>query len=326
MTRRIPKTVGVVTPGGDAPGMNAAIRAVVRKAIFEGFKVKGIRRGYRGLAEGEIVDMDLRSVGGIINRGGTLLRTARCPEMKEKSYRDICVKELRKAKIDALIIIGGDGSMRSGGALGREYGLAVVHIPASIDNDIPGTDLTIGFDTAVNTAVEAIDKIRDTATSHERLFVVEVMGRNSGSIAVEVGLACGAEAIIIPEIEFDIDELCDRLKEGRERGKTSSIVVVAEGVVGGAPEMARKLGLRTQMDVKVAILGHMQRGGAPTALSRTLAARLGILAVDVLKSGQRGKTVALHKGRLMVNTISKLEGQKKGVDREEFRIATILAR
>ncbi|MBI5078583.1 ATP-dependent 6-phosphofructokinase, partial [Candidatus Saganbacteria bacterium] len=234
------KTIAVVTPGGDAPGMNAAIRAVVRSAVFNGLKVYGIERGWLGLIEGKVRDMELQSVGGIINRGGTILHTYRCPEFRQKSVRKKAIENLRAFGIEGLVVIGGDGSLRASRVLYREFGVPIINIPASIDNDIYGTDYSIGFDTAVNTALEAIDKIRDTAASHERVFVIEVMGRNNGFIALDVALVAGAEAVIIPEVPYDLAAVGKKLQYGQQRGKSSFIVVVAEGAVR-AEEAAKYL-------------------------------------------------------------------------------------
>lgn len=323
VTKKI-KTIGVVTPGGDAPGMNCAIRAVVRTAILNGLKVYGIERGWQGLVEGKIRDLELQSVGGIINRGGTILHTHRCPEFKQKAVRKKAVETLKAFNIDGLVVIGGDGSLRASYELYREFGVSIVNIPASIDNDIYGTDYSIGFDTAVNTALEAIDKIRDTATSHERVFVVEVMGRNNGFIALDVGLVAGAEAIIIPEVPFDLNEIARKLKYGQQRGKSSFIVVVAEGAIK-AEEVAAYLRRKTNLDVRVSILGHIQRGGAPTALSREAACKLGARAVELLIKGKKALMVGMISDRIVETPVELVLRRKKKIDLSAYKLANMLS-
>lgn len=256
------KRIGVLTSGGDAPGMNAAIRAVVRKAIYHDLEVYGIYGGYSGLLKGKIERLGLGSVGDIIHRGGTILFTARCEEFKTKEGQLAGIDQLKKAGIEGLVVIGGDGSYRGAKAL-TEYGFPCVGVPGTIDNDIPGTQFTIGFDTSLNTAIDAIDKIRDTATSHERTFVIEVMGRNAGDIALWSGLAGGAETILIPEENYDIKEICQRLLKSHERGKKYSIIVVAEGAASGI-ELGKQIKELTNFDTRVSVLGHIQRGGTPT--------------------------------------------------------------
>ena len=318
------KSIGVITPGGDAPGMNCAIRAVVRTAIFNGLKVYGIERGWSGLVEGKIIDLELKSVGGIINRGGTILHTHRCPEFKQKPIRRKAVDNLRAFDIDGLVVIGGDGSIHASYDLYKEFGIPIVNIPASIDNDIYGTDYSIGFDTAVNTALEAIDKIRDTAMSHERVFVIEVMGRNNGFIALDVGLVAGAEAIIIPEVPYDLKAIAQKLKYGQQRGKSSFIVVVAEGAVK-AEEVAKYLRRITDLDVRVSILGHVQRGGAPTALSREAACKLGARAVELLKSGKKALIVGLVSDKIIETPIEEVLRRKKQIDLSVYKLASMLS-
>ena len=314
------KTIGIITPGGDAPGMNVAIRSVVRSAIFKGLKVIGIERGFDGLIHGEIREMDLGSVSGIIGRGGTILKTIRCKEFKKKNIRKIAIRNLRRAKIDALVLIGGDGSMRAGALLARESKIPIMHIPASIDNDIPYTDDTIGFDTAVNTALQAIDKIRDTASSHERVFVIEVMGREAGHLAIEVGLTAGAEAILVPEIKTSVKKTCEVLKDGMLRGKKSSIVVVAEGFASGH-EVAAEIKKALKLNVRVSILGYIQRGGSPTADSRKLASVLGARAVDLLSKGQKNKMLGLVGNKVVATDLSKVFRAKKKINLEDYRLA-----
>jgi 6-phosphofructokinase 1 len=323
MSKKI-KTLAVITPGGDAPGMNTAIRAVVRAALFSGAKVYGIERGWSGLIEGKIVNMELHSVGGIINRGGTILHTHRCPEFKQKAQRKKAFENLRAFNIEGLVVIGGDGSIRASCELSREFGMPIINIPASIDNDIYGTDYSIGYDTAVNTAVEAIDKIRDTATSHERVFVIEVMGRQNGFIALDVGLVSGAEAIIIPEIAFNLDAIAQKLKYGQQRGKSSFIVVVAEGAAG-AEEVADHLKKRTGMEVRVSVLGHMQRGGSPTALSREVACKLGARAVQLLIEGKSSLMVGMLSDKIVETPIEEVIHRKKKIDLAAYKLANMLA-
>jgi len=319
------KTIGILTTGGDASGMNAAIRAVVRTAIFNGLKVYGIKRGFRGLIDGEIEELGAQSVSGIINRGGTILKTIRCPEFKEKKNQKIAVENIKCFGIDALVVIGGNGSLAGGGALYYDWKIPVVNIPASIDNDLPYNDYTIGFDTAVNTALEAIDKIRDTATSHDRVFVVEVMGRDNGLIALEVALASGAEAVLIPEIKPDLKKVCELLDKGHRRGKHSSIIIVAEGVMSGyeAAKQIRKM--TTGLEVRVSVLGYMQRGGSPTAFSRAIAARLGEKAVEVLLEGKYGKMVGVIGKDLIATDIKKVLRTKKTIDISDYQLVGVLS-
>ncbi|MCQ6273426.1 6-phosphofructokinase [Bacillus sp. V3B] len=291
------KKIGVLTSGGDAPGMNAAVRAVVRKAIYHNVEVYGIIGGYAGLISGNIEKLELGSVGDIIHRGGTVLFSARCDEFKTKEGQLKGVEQLKKAGIDGLVVIGGDGSYRGAKAL-TEHGFPCVGVPGTIDNDIAGTQFTIGFDTALNTVIDAIDKIRDTATSHERTFVIEVMGRNAGDIALWAGLAGGAETILIPEENYNMEEICNRLKRGQERGKKHSIIVVAEGVASGV-ELGKRIKELTDFDTRVSVLGHMQRGGSPTAFDRVLASRLGARAVELIMAGQGGRAVGIENNQVV---------------------------
>ncbi|MFH1710625.1 MAG: 6-phosphofructokinase, partial [bacterium] len=291
------RTIGVVTPGGDAPGMNTAIRAVVRTAIFHGLKVMAVERGYAGLIGGDINPMDLKSVSGIVNKGGTILHTVRCSEFKKRSFRKIAARQLKDHGIDALVVIGGNGSLGGAYEIQKEFGVVSMVVPASIDNDIPFTDSTIGFDTAVNTALDAIDKIRDTAASHERIFIIEVMGRDNGFIALEVGLGAGAEIIMVPEVKCDFNRVCNRLKSGLDRGKRSSIIVVAEGVCRGL-DLGEYIEKKLKVDVRVTVLGHIQRGGAPSAESRALACKLGSAAVELLLKGKKNKLVGMQNGKI----------------------------
>ncbi|MDW8107198.1 MAG: 6-phosphofructokinase [Armatimonadota bacterium] len=318
------RRIGVLTSGGDSPGMNAAIRAVVRTALYYGLEVCGIKRGYAGLLAEEIEPMSSISVGGIINRGGTILRTARCEEFKTPAGLQKAAAILDKHGIDALVIIGGDGSMRGGVELSRICPVKIMGIPGTIDNDIPGTDYSIGFDTAVNTALEAIDKVRDTAYSHERVFVIEVMGRHKGFIALEVGLAGGAEAILIPEVPYDLANLIDKLRDSYERGKTSSIIVVAEGAAR-AEDVKKFLQEHTPYHLRALVLGHMQRGGSPTAFDRVLATQLGHHAVRRLLDGHTNEMVGIEGGRLVSVPIEYIQTAVKTIDLRKLEIASIMA-
>ncbi len=319
--------IGVLTSGGDSAGMNAAVRAVVRTAIYEGLEVYGIRRGYKGLIEGDIFKMDASSVGGIINRGGTILFTARSKEFMKKEGREKAAENLEKLGIQGLVVIGGDGSFRGASLLSQEFGIKVIGVPGTIDNDIEGTDYTIGYDTAINVAMEAIDKIRDTATSHERLFLVEVMGRHAGYIAIDTGIASGAEDVLIPEVEEDVEETINRLISGKKRGKASSIVVVAEGSRWGQRlfELAKLLQEKSGYETRVAILGHIQRGGSPTALDRIYASRLGYAAVQLLIKGENEKMVGIVSNQINVTDIEEAWTKKKFTDIELLRLVKIFA-
>jgi 6-phosphofructokinase 1 len=286
------KRIGVLTSGGDAPGMNAAIRSVVRCAIHYKLEVMGIFRGYAGLINEELKLLDHRSVSNIINRGGTILKTARSEEFMTEQGQRNAVEIIRKNEIDGLIVIGGDGTYRGGIALSKKWGIPCIGVPGTIDNDLNGTDATIGSDTAVNTALDAIDKIRDTATSMERIFVVEVMGRDSGFIALQVALAGGVEDALIPERNFDFNNLCQDIVEGNLRGKVSWIIVTAEGKARGE-DIAKKISEMTTLETRVVVLGHIQRGGSPTAQDRILASRLGAEAVELLIKGYSAKALGV---------------------------------
>jgi 6-phosphofructokinase 1 len=289
------KRIAVLTSGGDAPGMNAAIRAVVRAAIFAGLEVFGVKRGYTGLIQGDFIPLPLGAVGDIIHRGGTILYTARSDEFRTEAGQAKALDQLRKYNIDGLITIGGDGTFTGASKLAAK-GIKTIGIPGTIDNDIPGTEFTIGFDTAINTVINCIDKIRDTATSHERTYVVEVMGRNAGDIALWAGVAGGAESILIPEEPCDPEEIITRLSRGVERGKKHSIILIAEGV-GNGVEVAKMIEERSGLETRVTILGHVQRGGSPTAFDRVLASRLGAKAVELLIAGETNKMVAIQQGK-----------------------------
>ena len=319
--------IGVFTSGGDAPGMNAALRAVVRAAIYYKKEVFGIMQGYEGMIAGDIVKLGARSVGNIIQRGGTILKTARSEEFMTKEGRARAFENLKKNGINSLIAIGGDGTFKGLHKLQQEHDIPAICIPGTIDNDISGTDYTIGFDTATNTAVEAIDKIRDTALSHNRLFFIEVMGRNSGYIAVNSGIAGGAFALIIPEQNTTFDELYAQLEPGGLTSRKSSLVVVAEGsTIGDANEVARKVAERSDyFDIKVTILGHLQRGGSPTYFDRVLASRMGIAAVEGLLNGKKDVMVGIRNNQIVYNDFDAIMSQRHEIDSDLLRIAKILS-
>ncbi|WP_075529273.1 6-phosphofructokinase [Sporosarcina ureilytica] len=289
--------IAVLTSGGDAPGMNAAVRAVVRKAIYEGFEVAGIYNGYQGLIDGKIEKMELGTVGDIIHRGGTMLRSARCPEFRVPEGREKALDQLKKHQIEGIVVIGGDGSFRGAYEL-TKLGIPCVCVPATIDNDIKGTDFTIGFDTALNTVIDAIDKIRDTATSHERTFIIEVMGRDAGDLALWAGLAGGAETILIPEEKAEIPDIIERLESGAGRGKKHSIIVVAEGVMS-ANDLATVLEIQANIETRVSVLGHIQRGGSPSGRDRVIASQFGARAVEVLKEGRGGVAIGIQNHKVV---------------------------
>lgn len=317
------KHIGVLTSGGDSPGMNAAIRAVVRKALYHDVKVSGIYYGYHGLMNGNIKPLDLGSVGDIIHRGGTILGTARSEEFKTEEGQLKAVKTLQEHNIEGLVVIGGDGSFRGAEKL-CERGIAAIGVPGTIDNDIPGTDFTIGFDTALNTIIEAIDKIRDTATSHERTFIIEVMGRNAGDLALWSGLADGAETILIPEAEYSIDDVIQRLQRGYQRGKKHSIIVVAEGI-GSGMEIGEVIKEKAGIECRVTVLGHIQRGGSPKANDRVLASRLGAYAVELLLKGEQGKMVGIMNNQLVSPAISEALSRKHVLDLDIYQLAKELS-
>lgn len=294
------KSVGLLTSGGDAPGMNAAIRAVTRAGIYNGIRMYGIYRGYKGLISDEIEEFKTNSVSNIIQQGGTILKTARSMEFMTVEGRRIAFENMQKHAIEALIVIGGDGSLTGAGIFANEYNIPVVGLPATIDNDLNGTDTTIGYDTALNTIMEAMDKIRDTATSHERLFFVEVMGRNCGYLALNSAIASGAEAAIIPEISIEKDQLGELIEQGFRKSKSSSMVLVTESeVTGGAMKLAERVKKEyPQYDVRVSILGHLQRGGSPTAQDRILASRMGIAAIQALQENQRNVMIGIRENEI----------------------------
>lgn len=317
------KKIAVLTSGGDSPGMNAAIRAVVRKGIYHDLEVYGIYHGFHGLVNGNIEKLELGSVGDIIHRGGTILRSARLPEFVNPEVQKQGLEQLHKHGIEGLVVIGGDGSYRGANAL-TNLGFPCVGVPGTIDNDISGTEFTIGFDTAINTVIDAIDKIRDTASSHDRTFVIEVMGRGAGDIALWSGLAGGAETILIPEEKETIDNIIDRLNRGKQRGKRHSIIVVAEGVMSGV-KLAEQLKDRIDADVRVSVLGHIQRGGSPSATDRFLASRLGARAVELLLEGKGGRAVGIVKNTIVDHAISEIINQPHKIDNEIIRLAKELS-
>lgn len=317
------KRIGVLTSGGDAPGMNAAVRAVVRTAIFHEIEVFGINNGFQGLMDGNIVKMEVGSVGDIIQRGGTILFSARCEEFKTVAGQEKGIKQLKQHGIDGLIIIGGDGSFRGAQEL-TEKGFPCIGIPTTIDNDIAGTDFTIGFDTALNTIIEAIDKIRDTATSHERTYVIEVMGRAAGDLALWAGLAAGAESILIPEKKDDFLDVIERLKRGHARGKKHSIIILAEGV-GDGMEYGRRIEEATKLETRVTVLGHIQRGGSPTAADRVLASRLGSNAVELILSGVAGKMVGIQNNDLVNHDILAVLAEKHVLNFDMYELSKALS-
>jgi 6-phosphofructokinase 1 len=289
------KCIGLLTSGGDAPGMNAAIRSVTRAAIFNGIRVKAIYRGYKGLITGEIKEFQTQNVSNIIQQGGTILKTARCLEFLTVEGRKLAFETMKREEIDALVVIGGDGTFTGARIFAQEFNVPIVGLPGTIDNDLYGTDSTIGYDTALNTIIEAVDKIRDTASSHERLFFIEVMGRDAGFLALNSALASGAEAAIIPERETKVDQLEELIKNGFRKSKNSSIVIVAESdITGGAAGLAERMRVEhPEYDVRVTILGHIQRGGSPSAYDRILASRMGVAAIDALKDEQRSIMIGI---------------------------------
>jgi 6-phosphofructokinase 1 len=303
--------------------MNAAIRAVVRKGIFHNLETLGIRHGYEGLIYGEIEEFHVGSVADIVHRGGTILRTARSPEMMTPEGQQTAVRQLIKHNIDALVVIGGDGSFRGAQTLAAQ-GIKVIGIPGTIDNDIPGTDVTIGFDTAVNTVVEAVSKIRDTATSHERTFVVEVMGRKCGSIALQAGIACGAESILVPEIPYQLDDIIAKIKRGFQRRKKHSIIIVAEGA-GSGYKIGKHIQESSGLDTKVTVLGHIQRGGSPSATDALLAAVMGGKAVELLLAGANEQMTAVVNQKIEAVPLEAVNGPQRPLDMELYELAGELA-
>lgn len=321
------KCIGVLTSGGDAPGMNAAIRAVTRTAIYNGFEVKGVLRGYRGLVENEIVDLLSDSVSNIVQQGGTMLRTARCLEFKTVEGRRLAYDNMKRHGIDALVVIGGDGSLSGAAIFAEEFDVPIVGLPGTIDNDLGGTDATIGYDTALNTIVEAVDKLRDTATSHERLFFVEVMGHSAGYLALNGAIASGAEAAIIPEMDTEVDQLGELINRGFRKSKNSAIVLVAENPdTGGAMGLAQRVKQEfPQYDARVTILGHIQRGGSPTAVDRIMASRMGAAAIEALMEGQRNVMIGVSNGRIVYVPFSRAVNHDRSIDRAGADLVRILS-
>jgi len=321
------KCVGILTSGGDAPGMNAAIRAVTRSAIYNDLEVKGIYRGYKGLLTGEIVSFKTNSVSNIIQQGGTILKTARCLEFKEPEGRQTAFETMKKEEIDALVVIGGDGSLTGARIFAQEYDVPIVGLPGTIDNDLFGTDTTIGYDTALNTILDAVDKIRDTATSHDRLFFIEVMGRDAGFLALNGAIAAGAEAAIIPEIYTEDNQLEELIKNGFRKSKNSSIVIVSENEeTGGAIGIAERVKKECpQYDVRVTILGHIQRGGSPSAYDRILASRMGVAAIDALLEDQRNVMIGIQNDAIVYVPFSKAIKNGKPINRDLLNTLRILS-
>lgn len=328
MTKTKVKKIGVLTSGGDAPGMNACIRAIVRSSIYYKKQVAGIMRGYEGLISDEIKPMNSRSVSNIIHRGGTILKTARSAEFKTEKGMAKAYKNFRKHKLDALIVIGGDGSFKGAEAFAHKYNIPVMGVPGTIDNDLYGTDYTIGFDTATNTTIEAIDKIRDTAASHNRLFFIEVMGRDSGCIALWSGIAGGSEAILLPEKDTSVNDLIRTLQSGARNKKSSSIVIVAEGEHGGgAMKIAEMVNKKFKhYDTKVTILGHLQRGGSPSCFDRVLASRLGMAAVEAIINGETRKMAGIVDNKLKLTDLRMATSNHFELDNQLIKLAGVLAK
>ncbi len=321
------KCIGLLTSGGDAPGMNAAIRAVTRAAIFNGIRVKAVYRGYKGLITGEIVEFQTQNVSNIIQHGGTILKSARCTEFRTPEGRKIAYENLVKEEIDALVVIGGDGTFTGARIFSQEHNFPIVGLPGTIDNDLYGTDTTIGYDTALNTIIDAVDKIRDTASSHERLFFIEVMGRDAGFLALNSALASGAEAAIIPERETKVDQLDELIKNGFRKSKNSSIIIVSESeVTGGATGLAERMHREhPEYDVRVTILGHIQRGGSPTAYDRIIASRMGVAAIDALQDGQRNVMIGIVNDQIVHVPFSKAIKDDKPVNENLLGVLQILS-
>ncbi len=315
------KTIGVLTSGGDAPGMNAALRAVTRAAISQGLTVKAIYRGYKGLIDGEVKEFTSQDVSGIIQRGGTIIKSARCPEFATPEGRKAAYKTLTKEKIDALIVIGGDGTFTGGRAFAQEYDVPIIGIPGTIDNDLWGTDATLGYDTSLNTIMECIDKLRDTATSHERVFLVEVMGRDAGFLTLNAAIAGGCEAAIIPERKALKEQIDEAIGSGRRKTKNSSIVLVQEHAVeGGAATIAKMIEkAHPEYSTRVTVLGHLQRGGSPTAYDRILASRMGVAAIQALIDGQRNVMVGLQNDEIVLVPLNKAIQQHKDVKEDTWQ-------
>ncbi len=317
------KKIGVLTSGGDAPGMNAAIRAIVRTGIYHGLKVVGIQRGYTGLLHGEIKEMHIASVGDIIHRGGTILKTSRCEEMRTEAGINKAIRIVEEHEIDGLIVIGGDGSFQGVNRLGRGN-IKVMGIPGTIDNDLAYTDYTIGFDTAVNTVLDSISKIRDTSMSHEKVTIIEVMGRHCGDIALYAGLAGGAESILVPEEQYEVKKICEKMLQGRKRGKAHNIIMLAEGR-GSAAELQKEILNTTGIDSRVTVLGYLQRGGVPTAVDRILASKMGAMAVNLLLEGKSNRAIGIRDNHLIDIDILEALQKRKVFDQEMYNLSQILS-
>jgi 6-phosphofructokinase 1 len=327
MTKKI-KKIGVMTSGGDAPGMNAAIRSVVRTCTHYRIDCVGIYRGYQGMIEGDFIELNARSVSGIINKGGTVLKSARSDEFRTKEGRKKAYEQLRKAEIDAVVLVGGDGTFTGGMVFNKEFGFPVVGIPGTIDNDIFGTSFTVGYDTALNTVVEVVDKIRDTASSHNRLFFVEVMGRDAGFIALNAGIGAGAEEILIPEEDMGLDRMLQSLQRSKRSGKSSSIVIVAEGDKTGKNvfELAEYVENNLpEYEVRVSVLGHMQRGGSPSCFDRVLASRMGVKAVELLLDQKTNLMVSINNNRIETTDLEKAVKGHHKINKELIRVSDIMS-
>ena len=322
------KKIGVLTSGGDAPGMNAAVRSVVRSCVYNNVKITGILFGYQGLIDDKMKPMDARSVNNIINKGGTILKTARCEEFRSENGRKKAYDNIKKNEIDALVVIGGDGTFTGSMIFQKEFSIPIIGIPGTIDNDIYGTQFTIGYDTALNTVVNAIDKIRDTAISHNRLFFVEVMGRDAGHIAINAGIGAGAEEILVPEANMGLERLLDSLKRSEKSGKSSSIVVVAEGDKTGKNVFEIASYIEKNMpkyEVRVSVMGHMQRGGSPTCFDRVLASRMGVYAVEKLLSGESNSMIGIINNEMTLCPLEKAIKGKSEINKNLIRVSDILS-
>lgn len=320
------KRIAILSSGGDAPGMNACIRSVVRSAFAEGASVLGVKKGFEGLMTGELQALSMRSVGNIIQRGGTILGSSRSADFRKKKGREKAYRCLQDWAVDALICLGGDGTLTGAKIFSEEFRIPVIGIPCTIDNDLFGTDFSIGFDTAVETAVDCIDKIRDTADSHGRVFLIEVMGKNTGHLAVEVGLAAGAEFLVLPEVPYRFSDLLSRIRQGISRGKSGSIVIVAEREQPGLViQIGKQLEKKIQRDVKTMILGHLQRGGSPSARDRNLASRFGALSIDLLKKGKNRRMTVIQRGDYRDIGFSQVIGKSRPIDKEKVRLLGLLS-
>ena len=322
------KKIGVLTSGGDAPGMNAAVRSVVRSCVYNNVKITGILFGYQGLIDNKMKPMDARSVNNIINKGGTILKTARCEEFRSENGRKKAYDNIKKNEIDALVVIGGDGTFTGSMIFQKEFSIPIIGIPGTIDNDIYGTQFTIGYDTALNTVVNAIDKIRDTAISHNRLFFVEVMGRDAGHIAINAGIGAGAEEILVPEANMGLERLLDSLKRSEKSGKSSSIVVVAEGDKTGKNVFEIASYIEKNMpeyEVRVSVMGHMQRGGSPSCFDRVLASRMGVYAVEKLLSGESNSMIGVINNEMTLCPLEKAIKGKSEINKNLIRVSDILS-